>query len=82
LKVGQSWTYHSLLSNACGGRGAMVGSVSEEVTIPGFENNGYAAVKVKVEGFAYYTGTSSWIVEAEDQVAEAGFTMKNLSTAS
>ncbi|KAK3080669.1 hypothetical protein LTS18_014243, partial [Coniosporium uncinatum] len=81
LKLGRSWTYHWLLSNACGGRGGMVGSVAEEVTVPGFKNGGYPAVKVKVEGYAYYTGTSSWIVEADDPIAEGGFSMKDLSAA-
>lgn len=75
---GTPWTYHSLVSNAFGGRGAMVGTVVEEVDIPGGEAIARRGVRVKVEGQAYYTGTHKFMVEELDPI-EQGFTFDKLS---
>ena len=72
------WTYHSLVSNAFDGRGAMVGTVVEEVEIPGGEGIAKRGVRVKVEGHAYYTGTHTFMVEEGDPIGEQGFAFDKL----
>ena len=64
LGIGESWTYHLLLSNVFGGTVSFTGcvtSIEEEV----FDVNGHTSlsVRVRVEGFAYYTGFHSFFVE-------------------
>jgi trans-L-3-hydroxyproline dehydratase len=76
---GVSWTYHSLVSNGFDGRGAMVGTVVEEVDVPGGEGAAKRGVRVKVEGQAYYTGTYTFIVEDLDSIGERGFAFDKLS---
>ncbi|KXH27849.1 proline racemase [Colletotrichum simmondsii] len=52
-KLGQSWTYHSLVSRGVGGdRGAFVGTPVEEVDV-----GGRRAWRVEVSGQAHYTGS-------------------------
>lgn len=75
---GASWTYHSLVSNAFNGRGAMVGTVVEEVDIPGAEGIAKRGVRVQVEGKAYYTGTHTFVVEKHDPIGEQGFAFDKL----
>jgi trans-L-3-hydroxyproline dehydratase len=75
---GTPWTYHSLVSNAFDGRGAMVGTVIEEVDIAGAEGIAKRGVHVKVEGQAYYTGTQAFIVEELDPIGEQGFAFDRL----
>jgi trans-L-3-hydroxyproline dehydratase len=75
-----SWTYHSLVSNAFDGRGAMVGTVIEEVEIPAGEGIAKQGVRVKVEGQAYYTGMHTFIVEEGDLIGEQGFAFDKLGT--
>lgn len=79
LRQGESWTYHSLVSNAFAGKGSFTGcvmSVEEDIV----DVNGHAlrAVRVRVEGFAYYTGFHSFVVEDVDPVGEQGFTFNRL----
>jgi trans-L-3-hydroxyproline dehydratase len=73
-----SWTYHSLVSNAFDGRGAMIGTVIEEVEIPAGEGIAKQGVRVKVEGQAYYTGMHTFVVEEGDLIGEQGFTFDKL----
>lgn len=69
LSLGEAWTYQSLLSNSKGGRGSFVGSVIEEMD---------SSVRVKLEGFAYYTGSHTFIVEEGDMLGDEGFTLDSL----
>lgn len=66
--VGQRWAYNSLVSNAFGA--GMFNAEVVEVEPTG--------VVVKVEGRAYYTGTSTFVVEGEDAISSSGFTLKNI----
>lgn len=79
LRQGESWTYHSLVSNAFAGKGSFTGSVitaeEDASVVPGHKA---LAVCVKVEGFAYYTGFHSFVVEDADPIGEQGFTFKCL----
>ncbi|GAD95183.1 proline racemase [Paecilomyces variotii No. 5] len=74
-RVGQRWTYHSLVSNAYGGNGGFTASIVEEVEI---EGNG-KGVLVEVEGKACYTGSMTLIAEDCDPIAKSGFSMKSVS---
>ncbi|KAK8158169.1 proline racemase, partial [Phyllosticta citribraziliensis] len=59
--MGQSWTYHSLLSRASeGSRRGFVGTPVEEVAVG--ERKG---VRVEVSGWANYTGVATWVVEED-----------------
>lgn len=73
LKVGDAWTYHSLVSNAFGGEGGFVGKIEEVVNYEGNE-----AVVVRTEGRGCYTGTSTFIFEEEDRVGRSGFNFDQL----
>ena len=80
LRIGDSWTYHSLVSNAFAGNGSFTGcitSIENDVT----NVNCYLSpsVRVRVEGFAYYTGFHSFVVEDIDPIGEQGFTFNRLS---
>ncbi|KAL2217358.1 putative proline racemase [Thermoascus aurantiacus ATCC 26904] len=77
-KPGQRWTYHSLVSNAFGGKGGFTASIVEEVKIPGAEGVAADGVLVRVEGQAYYTGCSTFIVEESDPISANGFSMKSV----
>ncbi|KAK5008593.1 hypothetical protein LTR28_003767 [Elasticomyces elasticus] len=78
--LGQRWTYHSLLSNACGGKGAFVGAPCAEVEIGGAEGIAKRGVRVKIEGQAFYTGFSSFIVETHDFLPQGGFAFRSLAS--
>ncbi|KAH7346333.1 putative proline racemase [Rhexocercosporidium sp. MPI-PUGE-AT-0058] len=78
---GERWTYHSVVSNGFGGCGGFVGSVVEEEMVQGGGEVGGGvgvAVRVKVEGMAYYTGTSCFVVEEGDRIGGEGFSLKGL----
>ncbi len=74
LKIGDRWTYHSLVSNAFGGEGGFVGRIEEVVDL-GDRSKG---VVVRTEGKAWYTGTSTFSVEEGDKVGKLGFSMTEL----
>ncbi|KAL1875616.1 hypothetical protein Plec18167_005552 [Paecilomyces lecythidis] len=74
-KLGQRWTYHSLVSNAYGGNGGFTASIVDEVEIG---ENG-KGVLVEVEGKAFYTGALAFIAEGCDPIAKSGFSMKSVS---
>ncbi|CAO2652645.1 Nn.00g009280.m01.CDS01 [Neocucurbitaria sp. VM-36] len=79
LEMGQSWTYHSLVSNAAGGQGGFVGSVLEEIPHLFHATNMLASpVYVKVEGFAYYVGSHDFVAEGEDPYSNGGFLLNRL----
>ncbi|KAL2012402.1 hypothetical protein VTN00DRAFT_5120 [Thermoascus crustaceus] len=77
-KPGQRWTYHSLVSNAFAGNGGFTASIVEEVEIAGGEGIKANGVLVRVEGQAYYTGSSTFIVEEDDPISVKGFSMKGV----
>ncbi|QDS70997.1 hypothetical protein FKW77_007730 [Venturia effusa] len=75
-KMGEKWSYHSLVSRAFGG-GAFVGEPVEEVRLPNLHGREINAIIVKVEGQAYYTGFNTFVVEDDDPLAE-GFLFDKL----
>ena len=79
LEIGQSWTYHSLVSNAADGQGGFVGTVLEEIPklFDATKMLG-APVNVKIEGFAYYIGSHTFVAEEEDPYSNGGFLFKRL----
>lgn len=78
LRKNETWTYHSLVSNAFGGKGSFSGSVIEELGDVVIGDNSRPSVRVKVEGFAYYTGFHSFVVEDIDPIGERAFTFARL----
>ena len=78
-KLGERWTYHSLVSNGFDGCGSFVGSVVEELEQPNVGGGSQACVRVKVEGNAYYTGFHCFVVEDGDRIGAKGFSMKGLT---
>lgn len=69
--VGQRWAYNSLVSNHFG-----TGGFNAEIT----SINSIGHVVVRVEGQAFYTGTSAFVVEDGDITSSSGFTMHSVST--
>lgn len=78
--VGQSWTYHSVVSRAYGGDGAFVGTPIEgvDVPVPNAQGGLWKGVRVRVEGKAYYTGFHSFVREEGDVVGQQGFDIRRL----
>ena len=80
-------TYHSFVSlsmdekrgGAGKGKGAFVGSVLEKLDVSSGDGYEFPVVKVKVEGSAYYTGFSRYVVEEEDPIGDDGFIFKDLA---
>lgn len=70
--VGQKWAYNSIVSNHFG-TGAFVASIVDDNARVGGSKE---AVIVRVEGKAYYTGTSNFILEEGDLTSASGFTLK------
>ncbi|KAF3395987.1 Trans-3-hydroxy-L-proline dehydratase [Penicillium rolfsii] len=70
--VGQKWAYNSIVSNRFG-TGAFVASIVDDHVRMG---GGKEAITVRVEGQAYYTGTSNFILEEGDLTSSSGFTLK------
>ena len=69
LQLGYRWTYHSLVSNRWNGKGAFVGSAIEKLG----SHLDKPVSRVRVEGFASYTGYSTFFVEATDPLGDDGF---------
>ncbi|GAB7342217.1 hypothetical protein MBLNU457_g0463t1 [Dothideomycetes sp. NU457] len=76
-KIGQRWVYHSLVSKAKG-QGEMVATIESECKRDGSEGTG--AVRVRIEGKAFYTGFASYVVEGSDEIGK-GFSLKDAETA-
>jgi trans-L-3-hydroxyproline dehydratase len=75
-KIGQRWKYHSLVSRAFGG-GAFIGEPVEEIKLPNRFGEDIDAITVQVEGFAYYTGLNTFVVEDDDPLS-GGFLFDKL----
>jgi trans-L-3-hydroxyproline dehydratase len=73
--------FNSFVSNAYAGRGAFIGSNVEEVDIVGGRDISAKGVVVRVEGEAFYTGATTFVMEPEDPIRE-GFAVKELEEAS
>ncbi|KAF1986293.1 Diaminopimelate epimerase-like protein [Aulographum hederae CBS 113979] len=82
LKMEEKRTYHSLVSHALKKECPFVGTLlsEEEVELPHLlhENAKRPAVRVQVEGYAFYTGSSTMIVEPADPLGTDGFSMRDL----
>lgn len=76
--VGQRWAYNSLVSNHFGA-GAFSAEIVEKTTIKGPDGASIDSVIVQVEGQAFYTGTSTFVVEDGDVTSSSGFTMKSVA---
>lgn len=74
LSFGQRRAYHSTTSITLGDSAAFIGSVESECTPDGKPGTG--AIRVKVEGKAFYTGTSGFLVEPDDGLGLSGFLIK------
>lgn len=75
MSMGESWTYHSFVSNAAGSANAFVGTArSEEIAV----NGAYPRVKVTVEGKASYTGFHTFVCEPTDALGHGGFIFEKL----
>lgn len=72
--IGQRWAYNSLVSNHFKA-GAFSAEIVEKATIDGPEGKPIESVVVQVEGQAFYTGTSTFVVEDGDVTSSSGFTM-------
>jgi len=70
----QKWTYHCLLSDACGGVGGFTTHVVGK-SAGGQDGPGRAgeSVRVAVEGQAFYTGFATFLAEAADGISGSGF---------
>ena len=75
---GDRWIYHSLVSNAYGGKGSFIGRVIEDLVPVTIRGQRQQPVRVRVEDFAYYTGFHSFVVEEVDPIGEDGFTFSRL----
>ena len=75
--VGQRWAYNSLVSNSFDA-GMFSAEIVEKVGIEGGKGISSTGVVIQVEGSAYYTGTSTFVVEDGDRISSSGFTMKGL----
>ncbi|OJJ79251.1 putative proline racemase [Aspergillus glaucus CBS 516.65] len=72
--IGQRWAYNSLVSNHFKA-GAFSAEIVKKATIDGPEGKPIESVVVQVEGQAFYTGTSTFVVEDGDVTSSSGFTM-------
>lgn len=75
LGLGQSWTYHSWVSNAMNGEGGFVGTPVEAWETTKISGS---LLRVEVEGFAYYTGHHTFVVEDGDTLGRNGFLFAGL----
>lgn len=72
LALGEKRVYNSLVTRAYPGLAGFVGSV-----VDGAE--GGHSVRVRIEGYAYYTGYHSFVVEKEDGLGVDGFSLKDIN---
>ncbi|KAF9878147.1 proline racemase [Colletotrichum karsti] len=72
-ELGESWTYHSLVSRAQGGfKSAFVGKAVEKIDYGKMQG-----IRVEVSGRAFYTGSSTFVAEEDDEVGK-GFSFQAL----
>lgn len=81
LDVGESWTYHSLVSNAWSGQGGFTGTVVRLVGSFTASNLLLPIIQASVAGSASYTGVSTYIVEPHDPLRDNGFLFQRLAAA-
>ncbi|KAJ5711979.1 hypothetical protein N7488_006135 [Penicillium malachiteum] len=72
LSVGEKRMYNSLVNRSHKALAGFVGSVSSIA-------EDQQSVDVRVEGYAFYTGYHSFVVESEDGLGIDGFSMKDIS---
>lgn len=72
LAAGEKRVYNSLFTRGCEGLPGFVGSVVDAV-------DDRPWVKVLVEGYAYYTGYHSFMVETEDDFGVSGFSIRDIT---
>ncbi|PSN69520.1 putative proline racemase [Corynespora cassiicola Philippines] len=78
LKVGESWTYHSLISASHHGHGSFTGRVVEELASISANAPNARGIRVEVQGSAYYTGEHRFVMEEGDLLGGSGFLIDNL----
>ena len=78
-KSGSRWAYHSLVSQANGGAGAFIASISDESRLISESGTVTPTVTVAVEGQAFYIGMSTYICEEQDRLG-GGFLMSRVPT--
>ncbi|KAJ5488342.1 Proline racemase [Penicillium expansum] len=76
LPAGEKRIYNSLVTRAYRGLSGFVGSVFDDAGISGGDQQ---IVRVCVEGYAYYTGYHSFVVEKEDGLGVDGFSVKDIA---
>jgi trans-L-3-hydroxyproline dehydratase len=76
LPRGEKRIYNSLVTRAYRGLSGFVGSVFDDSCTSGGEQQ---SVRVCVEGYAYYTGYHSFVVEREDGLGVDGFCVKDIA---
>ncbi|KAJ5188020.1 Proline racemase [Penicillium cf. griseofulvum] len=76
LPRGEKRIYNSLVTRAYRGLSGFVGSVFDEAGITGGDKQ---SVRVSVEGYAYYTGYHSFVVEKEDGLGVDGFSVRDIA---
>ncbi|OQE15303.1 hypothetical protein PENFLA_c032G03194 [Penicillium flavigenum] len=75
LPSGEKRMYNSLVTRAYRGLSGFVGSVFEDTDT----NGGDGSVRICVEGYAYYTGYHSFVVEKEDGLGVDGFSVRDIA---
>ncbi|KAM5350011.1 hypothetical protein ACJ41O_006516 [Fusarium nematophilum] len=80
LGHGDSWTYHSVLSNTFDQSQGFLATVLQGEGRRDLGQDGYAAgpVIIEVQGFAYYTGSHTFVVEQGDPLGIGGFAIDQL----
>jgi trans-L-3-hydroxyproline dehydratase len=76
LPRGEKRIYNSLVTRAYRGLSGFVGSVFDDAGISGGDKQ---SVRVSVEGYAYYTGYHSFVVEKEDGLGVDGFSVRDIA---
>lgn len=72
LSAGEKRIYNSLVTRAHKAMSGFVGSVADS-------EKGRQWVKVRVEGYGYYTGYHTFVVEKEDGLGVDGFSVKDIT---
>ncbi|OOF90704.1 hypothetical protein ASPCADRAFT_211875 [Aspergillus carbonarius ITEM 5010] len=78
-RIRQRWAYHSVVSNHFK-TGAFVGEIVQMgLKVEGENGPARDAVVGRVEGSAFYTGTSSFVLEEGDVTGYSGFTLQSVT---
>ncbi|TPX17754.1 uncharacterized protein E0L32_002855 [Thyridium curvatum] len=82
LSIGDSWTYHSLVSNSTSTSPGLVATILRLVTSNGvsYEDHEPSArpVIVQIKGYASYTGFHTFVYEEHDHLPRKGFLLSRL----